>query len=128
MTTEDRTMSDPDKVQQDYEHFLAYSGLTDAPTIRYAYFHGADVGLDKPEPDWKPIETAPRDATVLVAVESTADNTTYGAGGWRNTQPAYIDDDGAICDPTDWRPGLVRGPYRATHWMALPEPPNGSTP
>lgn len=31
-----------------YEHFLAYSGLTDQPLLRYAYFHGAGSGCDKP--------------------------------------------------------------------------------
>ncbi|MGL4242627.1 MAG: hypothetical protein ACRCTI_16065 [Beijerinckiaceae bacterium] len=34
--------------QDCYEHFLAYSGLEDSPWIKYAYFHGADVGVDRP--------------------------------------------------------------------------------
>lgn len=37
-----------DSVQRDYEHFLAYSGLAGTPVVRYAYFHGADIGLDRP--------------------------------------------------------------------------------
>lgn len=46
---------DKGKTQLDYEHFLAYSGLyPGTEELRYAYFHGADVGLDKPE---KPIKT-----------------------------------------------------------------------
>lgn len=40
--------TDETKVQRDYEHFLAYSGLDDSEVLRYAYFHGADIGLDKP--------------------------------------------------------------------------------
>lgn len=31
-----------------YEHFLSYSGLIDHPLLRYAYFHGAGSGCDKP--------------------------------------------------------------------------------
>lgn len=31
-----------------YQHFLAYSGLTHSPIIQYAYYHGADVGMDRP--------------------------------------------------------------------------------
>ena len=42
--------------QDCYEHFLAYSGLEDSPWIKYAYFHGADVGLDRPS---KPAPVAP---------------------------------------------------------------------
>lgn len=34
--------------QDNYEHFLAYSGLFDNPILRYAYFHGADEGIDLP--------------------------------------------------------------------------------
>lgn len=40
---------DEGKTQLDYEHFLAYSGLDDTPERKYIYFHGADVGLDKPK-------------------------------------------------------------------------------
>lgn len=36
--------------QDNYDHFLSYSGLADYPMLRYAYFHGADDGIDKPEP------------------------------------------------------------------------------
>lgn len=31
-----------------YQHFLAYSGLDHSPIIQYAYYHGADVGMDRP--------------------------------------------------------------------------------
>lgn len=34
--------------QDDYEHFLSYSGLNDDPMLRYAYFHGADAECEKP--------------------------------------------------------------------------------
>lgn len=35
--------------EQDYAHFLSYSGLSDAPLLRYAYFHGAGESMDKPD-------------------------------------------------------------------------------
>lgn len=31
-----------------YEHFLSYSGLSDESMLRYAYFHGANVGIEQP--------------------------------------------------------------------------------
>lgn len=31
-----------------YRHFLNYGNLPDSPWLRYAYYHGAHVGLDRP--------------------------------------------------------------------------------
>lgn len=45
--------------QDCYEHFLAYSGLEDSPWIKYAYFHGADVGLDRPSTPAPPAAAVP---------------------------------------------------------------------
>lgn len=33
-----------------YEHFLSYSGLTDQPLLRYAYFHGAGFAAEIDQP------------------------------------------------------------------------------
>mgnify|MGYP007100066747 CR=1 FL=1 len=53
-------MSDSiEKVQADYEHFLCYSGLSDSPLIKYAYFHGADIGLDRPIKDIEAFNNSP---------------------------------------------------------------------
>lgn len=41
-----------------YEHFLAYSGLEHDPMLRYAYFHGANVSIDRPtapQPQAEPV-------------------------------------------------------------------------
>lgn len=38
----------PHTTQCLYEHFLSYSGLADQPTLRYAYFHGADTQCELP--------------------------------------------------------------------------------
>ena len=35
-------------VEENYQHFLAYSGYDDTPERKYIYFHGADVGMDRP--------------------------------------------------------------------------------
>lgn len=35
--------------QDNYEHFLSYSALTDDPMLRYAYFHGADADCEQPQ-------------------------------------------------------------------------------
>ena len=42
--------------QDDYEHFLSYSGLEHSPLLQYAYFHGADVGIEKPAPQPEAVE------------------------------------------------------------------------
>jgi hypothetical protein len=35
-------------IEGHYRHFLAYSGLRDTPLVRYAYYQGAGVGVDRP--------------------------------------------------------------------------------
>ena len=53
-------MSDSiEKVQADYEHFLSYSGLNDHPIVRFAYFHGADIGLGRPIKDIEAFNSSP---------------------------------------------------------------------
>jgi len=34
--------------EDNYQHFLSYSGLDGDDLLRYAYYHGADVGLERP--------------------------------------------------------------------------------
>lgn len=70
--------------------------------------------------DWQPIETAPKDESVLVVYESTAANETYGEGGYRRTMEAVFEDGawlGADCSKLENRA------WRVTHWQPLPEPP-----
>jgi hypothetical protein len=75
--------------------------------------------------NWQPIETAPKDRTVLLVVEPTEQNFLFFGSHGPNTAPYYIDPDGVICDPGQWMPdpGIRAGKWRATHWMPLPEPP-----
>jgi hypothetical protein len=35
-------------IEDRYRHFLGYAGLRDTPLVRYAYYHGAGVGMDRP--------------------------------------------------------------------------------
>jgi hypothetical protein len=71
---------------------------------------------------WQPYDTRPRDATVLLTVEATAENRTFQ--GQRLVNPAYIDEGGAACDPSSCKPdfGLNGTHWRAVAWMALPDP------
>ena len=68
--------------------------------------------------------TMPRDAMVLVAVEPTESNRTFSTYP-ATVYPAYIDDDGNICDCDTWKPdpGLFGQFWRSTHWMPFPAPP-----
>jgi hypothetical protein len=66
--------------QDNYEHFLAYGGLDHSPLLQYAYFHGADVGMEKPKIEapalqaamqgWQAMDSAPMDgSSVLIFCE-----------------------------------------------------------
>lgn len=73
---------------------------------------------------WQAIGTAPRDASVLVAVEPTEDNKTFAS--WPvQVHAAYIDEDGNVLnyETLSVDPGLYGQFWRATHWHAFPEPP-----
>jgi hypothetical protein len=73
--------------------------------------------------EWLPIESAPRDDTVIVVIEATDRNKTFP--NWRESVPVYIDESGIICDVGTGKPeiGIASGNYRATHWQPLPPAP-----
>lgn len=73
---------------------------------------------------WQPRSLAPLDSTVLVCVEPTEHNSLWN-NQERATFPAYIDEDGRICDPSTWAPdsNLDGHMWRTTHFMPLPSPP-----
>ena len=76
---------------------------------------------------WQPISTAPKDETILVSVEATPKNLSF-FGRPRQTHPAYVDENGTICNSGTWLPdGGLRGEFwTATHWMPLPAPPEAT--
>jgi hypothetical protein len=62
--------------------------------------------------DWQPIETAPKDADVLLLF----------AEGW-GVQPGYWDEHRWLCVETQDLTGGSMGDSGPTHWMPLPDPP-----
>ena len=83
---------------------------------------------------WQPIDTAPRDGTTLLVMrdiwpgtksgraEECTGHNTYVAAWWageRNGQGAWICYFNAVLDP--------ECPIDPTHWMPLPNPPQGET-
>ena len=80
---------------------------------------------------WQPIETAPRDGTwVLIAGGRTTEDD-YNSTGVLTTRPVTAfwseplweeDAEWAFCFwDGDWREGYLN----PTHWMPLPQPPEG---
>jgi hypothetical protein len=70
------------------------------------------------------VGSIPRDDTVLVCVEPTAKNNTRKRD--RSVLPAYVDEDGRICDSGTWKPdpGLQGEYWRTVAWRPLPLPPS----
>jgi hypothetical protein len=64
---------------------------------------------------WEPIETAPKNRTDILLVNS---NSRCTVGSWSNT----VHGDGET-----WRDGNHKIISWVTHWMPLPEPPNAKT-
>ncbi len=57
--------------------------------------------------NWQPIETAPKDDSVILVYDGAGMHVAW-IGWTENEKPVYFDDNVAI---------------RPTHWMPLPEPP-----
>jgi len=81
---------------------------------------------------WQPIETAPRDGTIVLLASSTM----VGAGAWApdlhgDTYPWAFVDDFSTCELTSGYPGIAPNAWALndgpSHWMPIPAPPE-STP
>jgi hypothetical protein len=80
--------------------------------------------------EWQPIETAPKDGTWILAYEEPRDPhsgfavVAWWQHQWKRYEPAEgglyreITEDGY----SGWE-GCPHSPWRATHWMHLPERP-----
>ena len=95
------------------------------------YHHPSPQQADRQRvPQWRPIETAPKDATAILVMrdiwpgtksgraEECNGHNTYVAqwwGGEKNGAGAWICYMDAVCDP--------ECPIEPTHWMPLPAPP-----
>lgn len=67
---------------------------------------------------WQPIETAPRDGTVILAYASTGEMVTVAAATWSQDRLVWeLLDTGSYADDSDCSLDL-------THWMPLPDPPH----
>jgi hypothetical protein len=70
--------------------------------------------------DWQPIETAPKDGTLVWAYASRFDdaNGRQGMASFLRTSQGF--------GVWHWRHGRNYGGSNPTHWMPLPEPPETS--
>jgi hypothetical protein len=68
--------------------------------------------------DWQPIETAPRDGTVFLAAYKLGHGPWVGVMQWQFFSEKK--DDGRFYSWTQ-----LTETHKATHWMPLPEPPEG---
>lgn len=70
--------------------------------------------------EWQPIETAPRDGTLVLVIMVTPERTYAPAVGW------WCEETGSFeyCE-TCVEEGVryAHDPWQVTHWMQLPEPP-----
>lgn len=70
------------------------------------------TGKGRPmQPEWQPIETAPKDRTALLLFLKSDE---YRIGSWQSENSYWMDD-------SDYT-ALVRA-FEPTHWMPLPSPP-----
>jgi hypothetical protein len=102
------------------------------------------VGIrETPAPDWQPIETAPKDGTVILLFCPQGDGSPGStlrvtAGHWlsepggtvehRDIDGRYIgqDDNDGWEGWLSWDGGFSEDTMMPTHWMPLPAPPVGS--
>jgi hypothetical protein len=67
-------------------------------------------------PEWKPIDTAPTDDTVVLVFDKFEGVCCGRRGGQRKNDSIYY-----VPHPSSYESELLDA---VTHWMPLPEPPN----
>lgn len=88
----------------------------------------AGLASQAQQSQWMPIETAPRDGTVIIVWDGyTGFGSTVGAAYW-SKEVLYREDLCILDEPAGWRwssDNSKNGMARATHWMPLPPAPEG---
>lgn len=80
---------------------------------------------------WQPIETAPMDGTKILAYTPDGVNgPDYAVASWYASEIDWFEPVGELFRKVTREFGTWVGsehdPFRATHWMPLPEPPEGT--
>jgi hypothetical protein len=74
--------------------------------------------------EWKPIETAPKDGTVVLGFADNKDGTVFLSEiMWCKKNETIIGVTDSVVGPNQWFSLLSSGSVCPTHWMPLPEPP-----
>ena len=105
--------------------------MTDKPEddLTTAYMYGYEKGKDKYQAEnkrlrelqqWQPIETAPKDDTMLLLWSMG-----IHLGSWRVDDGYSGDEEPSWFDNSydSFTTGYSASPLNPTHWMPLPEPP-----
>jgi hypothetical protein len=73
---------------------------------------------------WQPIETAPKDGTVVLGFANNEDGTVFLSEiMWCKKNETIIGVTNSVVGPNQWFSLLSSGSVCPTHWMPLPEPP-----
>ena len=83
-------------------------------------------------PEWQPIETAPKDGTLVIAAwDAETDPSPEVERIWIVTAAYWMEGfDGSVEEPAyphAWMQADECIPVEPTHWMPLPEPPTDSS-
>lgn len=86
-----------------------------------------DADIENLRSRWQPIETAPRDGTLIILHDSV--RVASGVGRWRqvSSRDTLNDIDGLAQFSREygWRSASDKSIENATHWMPLPDAPKG---
>lgn len=75
--------------------------------------HPLDAITGGTEMNWEPIETAPKDGTIVIGYDPKAKKWNVKFMAYHKTKTGGF-----------WRNEVVTGAFDPTHWMQIPKPPN----
>lgn len=77
--------------------------------------------------EWQPIETAPKDGTIILVSDKRSVSAAYWGLAPRASGLVDRNYPWTMLDETNGLNGWMDGPSGPTHWMPLPAPPTGDT-